>query len=404
MYRRFLGELCSLNPKLKVVGMSATPFRLDSGLLHRGNGAIFTDVAYEASIGELVVDGYLCPLVSKLGAARADLEGVKVRGGEYVARDLEETMDTHELVAGAVDEILQLCSARDKRLLFCAGVSHAQHVCAELQSRGIEAACVTGQTSGDERERLLHDFRDGKLRAVSNVNVLTTGFDAPNIDAIVLLRPTKSTGLYCQMVGRGMRLHPSKDDTLVLDFAGNILEHGPIDRVRVDTGERESGVSTAPMRECPKCQALVFLAATSCSDCGAVFERRQKAKHQTRATEAEIMVGAVDRYQVVEVDAVSYVIHRKEGKPPSLRVNYHCGLTRYSEWVCFEHGGYAQEKAAQWWMTRSTRPTPASTALALQESMWLRQPRQIVIDTQGRYTNIVEHRELRTPAGMKAAS
>lgn len=401
MYRRFLQELEDINPKLKIIGMSATPYRLDSGLLHEGDGAIFTDVAFEAPVRELVDDGYLCPLVSKLGATRADLSDVRVRGGEYVAKELEETMDKQDLVSAAVDEVLELCADRGKWLVFCCGVEHAHHVEAELIRRGISTACVTGKTPNDERDTILDDFRGGTLRAVTNVNVLTTGFDAPDIDAIILLRPTLSTGLYCQMIGRGMRPHESKTNTLVLDFAGNILRHGPIDKIRVRSRAQGGGVETAPMRECPECQALIPISVRVCAECGYEFEPKpREPKHDTRAAELDVMSDGSSSTEIVEVDRVTYRLHRKAGKPPSLRVVYHQGISSYSEWVCLEHPGYPRQKAEAWWRRRANGtgpevPETVSDALALTPTLY--EPRRIAVDLSGPYPNIVGHHDLSPP-------
>lgn len=400
MYRRLLSDLRQINPKLKAIGLTATPFRLDSGLLHQGEGAIFTDIAYEARISDLMRDGYLCPLTSKLGSSRADLARVHVRGGEYVAAELERAMDTNALVAGAVDEILALCADRNKWLLFCCGVDHARHVARELQDRGVLTGCVTGELAIPERDQILADFRTGRLRAITNVNVLTTGFDAPDIDAVILLRPTLSAGLYCQMVGRGMRLHPSKTNTLVLDFAGNLLRHGPIDRIRVRGAKEGGGVETAPMRECPNCKGLVLIAARTCEHCGHELAPRQaRATHETRAAELPVLCGLEAGLHTVDVDDVTYAVHCKPGRPPSLRVNYRCGLMTYSEWVCLEHDGYARRKALGWWQRRAptSGAVPDTVLEALRQAPALLRPRQIVVKLDGRYPEILAHKDLEPP-------
>jgi len=115
----------------------------------------------------------------------------------------------------------------------------------------------------------LKRFKDGDLKYLVNVNVLTTGFDAPNIDCVVLLRPTNSPGLFYQMVGRGFRLHSSKENCLVLDFGGNILRHGPVDDLQIK--ESDQGDGEAPAKECPECQEVIHAAYATCPECGHEF-------------------------------------------------------------------------------------------------------------------------------------
>jgi DNA repair protein RadD len=199
-----------------------------------------------------------------------------------------------------------------------------------------------------------------------------------------------------------MRLHPSKTNTLVLDFAGNILRHGPIDRIRVRAKAQGGGVETAPMRECPACKALVLISASQCDKCGHSFEskRARKPNHETKAAELEVMSGGNAALHTIEVDRVSYRRHEKPGKPSSLRVVYYCGLVSYSEWICLEHSGYPRQKAESWWRRRaerSCRHVPDSVTEALEQAQALLQPREIVVNLSGRYPNVIAHRGLRPP-------
>src|SRR5690606_5650183 len=173
-------------------------------------GRIFTDIAHEVEIGPLVEAGWLCALRSKNGASEADLSGVKVRGGEYVPSEMEAAFNVDELVEKSLDEIEAHAVDRRKWLLFCAGIAHAERVLESLRRRGHRVELVTGETPIPERDAIIARFKAGELRALVNVSVLTTGFDAPDIDAVIMMRATKSAGLYYQMVGRAMRPHPSK--------------------------------------------------------------------------------------------------------------------------------------------------------------------------------------------------
>ena len=126
-------------------------------------------------------------------------------------------------------------------LVFCCGVAHAMLVCAALHKRGIDAEVLTGAHGSTERDSIIARFKSGELRCLVNVNVLTTGFDAPNVDLLVMLRATQSPSLYVQMVGRGTRLHEGKKDCLVLDYGTNVERHGLIDDIQPPTPKSDLG-------------------------------------------------------------------------------------------------------------------------------------------------------------------
>ena len=269
MYRRFLDTLARINPQLKVIGFTATPYRTGSGMLHEGKGALFTDIAYEVSVRQLIDDGFLCPLVSKAAETRLDVCGVGSRGGEFIPGQLQAAVDLPEITQAAIDEVVRLGSDRRSWLAFCAGVEHATHVAEAIRARGFSAATIFGDTPKPERDRIIAAFKRGEIRALASMGVLTTGFNAPGVDLIAMLRPTKSTGLYVQMAGRGTRLAPGKADCLVLDFAGNVARHGPIDAVKPK--RPGSGEGDAPVKVCPDCQSILATAVRVCPDCGHAF-------------------------------------------------------------------------------------------------------------------------------------
>lgn len=394
MYRRFIDELRAVNPKLKIVGMTATPYRLDSGTLCGGEGSIFTDICYDTDLIRLIGSGYLAPLTTKLGENRTSLKGVRVRGGEYVPGDLDRVMNDPGVVGKAIKETVALCADRKKWLIFCSSVAHAERVRNELVTcYGIPTETITGDTPKAERSETIAKFKAGKLRALTNVNVLTTGFNVPDIDAMIVLRPTKSPGLHVQMMGRGMRPFPGKVDCLVLDYTNNILEHGPIDKIKVRKKEDgESVVDTEPLRECPNCASLVPIASRQCPECDYEFERDNAPKHKEKAAIGAEVLSVPSFAGWVEVDSVSYHKHEKKGKPVSLKVEYHCGITSYSEWVCLQHRGFPRNKAASWWRRRSTNgPVPNTVDDALDEVRGLLEPVKIMVSITGKFPQIIGH-------------
>jgi DNA repair protein RadD len=389
MYRRFLDALSEINPALKVIGLTATPFRTDSGMLHEGKSALFTDIAFEAPVRELIDQGYLSPLVSKQPTTQLDVSKVGTRAGDFIARDLAAAVDQEAITRAAVAEIIDYGKDRKSWLAFCSGVDHARHVAEEFQRRGITCRTIFGDTPKDERDAIIAAFKRGEIRALASMGVLTTGFNAPGVDLIALLRPTKSAGLYVQMVGRGTRLAPNKENCLVLDFAGNVRRHGPIDLVRPKR-PGEAGGGDAPTKVCPMCDSIVALSSTECPDCGYEFPAREV---KIAPTAAALPVLSPKSPQWLPVHGVSYSRHDKLGGRPSLKATYSCGLKSYSEWVCIEHQGYARQKAADWWRKRAPDvPIPLSVDEAIAQASRLTRPSDISVRPSGRYFEISGYR------------
>ena len=363
MYRTFLTDLQQINPRVRVIGLTATPFRMKSGTICAPDN-ILNHVCFEIGVRELIVQGYLCPLRTKAGALKPDTDKLHVRAGEFVANEVERLMDEDNLVLSACREIVEYTRERKSVLIFASGVAHGEHIVRVLRERyGLECGFVCGETLPFERDTALRRFRAGELQYLCNVNVLTTGFDAPNIGCVALLRPTMSPGLYYQMVGRGFRLHPGKTDCLVLDFGGNVIRHGPVDALRVGD-DASSGNGEAPAKECPQCRELIAAGYTNCPACGYAFPPREREQHDSIAASTGILSDQLTRTEH-EVTDVFYSVHLKRGAPPdaprTMRVDYRIGFNEYvSEWVCFEHEGFARQKAEHWWCARSPDPIPAT--------------------------------------------
>lgn len=393
-YREFIARCRKQNPNLRVVGLTATPYRLQGQAVPVcGPEHVLNEIAYEARIIDLIADGFLSPLISRRGGTEADLSGVTVRGGEYVEAQLGEAMLSGDLVPRTVADILQRAAGRRAGIVFCVTVAHAQAVLDELHKAGERGALVHGGTPKGERERLIAEFQAGALRWMVNVNVLSEGFDAPHIDCVAMLRPTKSPGLYYQQVGRGFRLAPGKRDCLVLDYAGNMLEHGPVDAIKVRSAKpkKAAAVETGRAKECPQCAALLAFGVRVCPECGHSFASADPA-HSDRPVDAPVLTSERAReVNVFDVTGVEYGRHEKPGKVPSLRVTYRCGLRRFSEWVCVEHLGLAGQKAAKWFAARGIRDCPRTVDDALAVADALPQPIRITVDETNKYPEIIGH-------------
>ena len=397
MYRQFLADAKIVNPNLRIVGFTATPFRLKSGTICTPDGFLNT-ICHEVGVRELIRDGYLCPLISKAGKSKANTEGLHVRGGEFITDEVESLMDDAALVKAACAEIVEQTKKRTACLVFSAGIQHGRHITSVLSSEhGIECGFVCGETPIDERDETLRRFKTGELKYLCNVNVLTTGFDAPHIDCVALVRPTMSPGLYYQMVGRGFRIHPSKQNCLVLDFGGNVLRHGPVDAIQVTTNKRSDG--DAPAKECPECQAVVAAGYSTCPQCGFAFPPPDRQQHDPKASEAGVLSGQVIDTEYDVIDTV-YRIHRKrdaeDDAPRCLRVDYMIGLNHWqSEFICIEHSGYARRKAESWWRERCLDPCPitAEEALDLADAGLLASTQRITVRSIAgeKYDRILRH-------------
>lgn len=409
MYRSMIDSARIITPDLRIIGTTATPFRMDSGPIYSKDG-IFNDIAYELTMREAIEKGWLSRLVTKCGkaATRVDLSGVRIARGDYSTAELSRAMRRGYLVQETVTDLLARSEGRKSGLIFCVDVEHVQAVVSELESRGESVCFVTGETTPIERMSMVSKFRAGEIRWLVNCEVFTTGFNATNVDCVALMRPTQSACLYVQMAGRGTRLHPGKQDCLVCDYGDLIATHGPVDLARATRPKskgNQSGAKTCPacsckthplMRECPSCgeslMAAKLVACPSCKEmtsagipqcqyCGEempeIPREKQPPRHSAVASEREIISTGktVFEDQPFPVGEVTYAEHRSKtaGKPDTMRVMYWppgkniFGRPIASEFICFDHpaGSFPLKKAADWWRARSFDPVPASVADAV---------------------------------------
>ncbi len=402
MYGKFIKKLREINPKMLIFGLTATPYRIDSGLLTEGDDALFTDIIYEITIKELIDLGYLVPLTSKATATQIDLKGVGRAGADFKPGQLQIAVDKHPITAAAVDEVIAYATSSEKPrrswLFFCAGVDHAMHVRDEVRARGYSCEAIHGETDDGDRDRWIEEFKAGKITALTNANVLTTGFNAPRIDLLAMLRPTESTALYVQMVGRGTRcmgkdieesIRNGKSDCLVLDFAGNVRRHGPVDRVTVRKPGKGGG--EAPTKECPKCHELIHASVMDCPACGHHFERDVEKNIKQTADAVPILSSSKPNW--VAVRRRTFLRHDKPGGTPSIRVEYICGSVIHKEWICPEHKGYARIVFEKWWKKHGGgEDAPLSIEATFAAVKDLKQCAEIMIKANGKHWEIVAHK------------
>lgn len=405
MYGQFLGELKLNNPKLRVCGLTATPFRTGEGPLC-GKKKLFQRIVFEAFTGDLIEQGFLCPITNKAADAEVDTEGIKTRGGEFIESDMQSVFGMVDNVKAACLETVAKCRDRKSILVFTSGVKHAEDVVRILEEQtGERVGLVTGETLAIERAGILADFKTQSLRWLVNCDVLTTGFNAKSVDAIAIMRATMSPGLFAQIVGRGLRLHPSKTNCLILDFGENIKRHGSIDDKnfgRASEEKRGQATRAAALngrgKPCPACGLDVASNAREC-ECGFMFP----VNHQGSADGSSQLTGQTPP-EVWTVVSASWCKHTKRhdpDAPPTLRIDYECrpvdsegGLltTKVSEWVCLEHpvGNFARLKAIGWWNNRSLAPVPETVeeAISLLNRGAGRMSAQITTVKKDKYTHV----------------
>lgn len=252
-------------PKARILGVTATPIRLDG----HGLADNFDVMVQGPTVAELTATGWLSPAEVYAPKQALDLRSLKVRGGDYVSSELEAMMDKPSITGSALEHYKRLCMGK-QAVAFCCSIQHAEDVAAEFRAAGITAEHVDGKMEDFERDGALMRFQRGDTKVLSSCQLISEGFDCPAIEVAILLRPTKSLGLYCQMVGRAIRPAPGKIKTIVLDHASCTAEHGFIDEPRewtLNAKERKARAKTTPISTCPKCYA-VHHPAPFCPRCG----------------------------------------------------------------------------------------------------------------------------------------
>ena len=399
MYRTFLsklGELC----EFRTVGMTATPFRGNGVWLTDGDEPLFTGIASRVSMRELLNAKFIAPLVppTKHIETRIDASHVGISNGDYKVGELSREVEKY--LAKVAIEATRIASERKKWIAFTPSVANAESLSDKLNKQGIVSAVVCGETPKQEREDLIRQFKEHQIHCLVTVLALSVGFDVPDVDCIIWCRPTKSPVLYVQGMGRGTRIADGKDDCLVLDFTDTVERLGPVDTIQ-GRAKKRSGPQEAPYSICPDCGERNAPAALVCIYCqGQIREEEEAAPMDAKVSLAALLSSASEIGELIwhDVTRVDYAIHRKEGKPDSLRVDYFSGLLRTaSEWVCFDHHGYAKEKAYQWWARRNPNGIqPNNTFVAFGLSKQLSSPARIATRKNGKYTEVKHYEFDRT--------
>lgn len=402
-YHSFLQTMENYNPRLRVWGVTATPFRLGHGYIYGrecrpGRTNLFPSLCYRIGISDLQARGFLCPVRAKEAEdIRTELAAVRTSGGEYRINDLSDLMSKPAHVGSAVKAYTDYGEDRGHVLVFCVTIDHAEKVQEAFREAGYTSGCVHSRMSLRERDRVLSDFAEGRVRVLTNVGVLTEGWDCPQTDLILLCRPTKSPALFVQMIGRGTRTAPDKEDLLVLDLAGNYRAHGDPDSPIVDIPSGAPKESDEPpgreMKVCPECNGVSQLGSMICPDCGYEWPRFQLAPIDQRVRMKDISFEP-ETYDLVEAVPTEYESRagnrmlkvELDVRPPG--GNIPMGVNHFLDIEGNAHP-YAQRKAMAWWEEYAGTEYPETIARAL--DMWwaVTLPRQVQVKQDGKYLKVV---------------
>jgi superfamily II DNA or RNA helicase len=256
-------------PKAKVVGLSATPERLDGA----GLSKYFQSMVDGPKVSWLIESGYLSKF-RLYAPSQPDLTGVHMLGGDYNRKELESAVVRPGLVGDAVTHYSKLAQGK-RAMVFCVSIKHSLSVVERFQAGGYRAAHIDGTMDQFVRDALIADFVSGRIQVLSSVDLVSEGFDLPAMEVAILLRPTKSLSLYLQQVGRALRISPGKDEAIILDHAGNAMTHGLPDDDRtwsLDGRKKRKRVKdddepAVPVKQCPDCYH-VHRPAPECPRCG----------------------------------------------------------------------------------------------------------------------------------------
>ncbi len=290
-------------PEAVRVGFTATPVRLGEG----GLGAVFDDLIDSVSTSWLIENHYLAPY-KYYSYKLADTAGLHTRAGEYVQAEVSGLMEKTKIYGDTL-ACWQKFAAGKKTIVYCASIKASEETARVFTTAGVRAVHLDGTTPKDRRAAAVNAFRRGEIDVLCNVDLFGEGFDVPDCECVILLRPTKSLTLHVQQSMRSMRYRAGKT-ALILDHVGNVFEHGLPDDVRTwsleskKRGER----GRIHVRECPMCFSVMPAPAAVCTECGYIWTKEERAALETDAAAEiiEINSAEVRRRQLKEMPFDSY--------------------------------------------------------------------------------------------------
>lgn len=406
-FARIVLALREKNSRTRFIGCTATPYRLSDGYIygsHNKPGSLpyWEKIDYECKVAILLDGGYVSPLIGKVAVSDSmvsDLSRVGLVAGDYNIGQLDAMMTKDVYLTGAVDAWKAHLHDRKKTAMFCVSIEHAEAAAQAFSDNGIPAIAVHSKMSPVESFAAMESLKNGSYKVYTSVGKLTTGMDVPDIDAIILARPTKSTALAKQILGRGMRLHEGKENCYVIDMVGITNEFGTdLDRLRVVVPKiaDDNLAQEKSLKKCVMCQTEMAVGAVECPECGYIYEvllREAQAK-ELRDIEWARKTAPVE--MGITYVSAEVITSKKSGKR-LLRLMFtgddnHWRPTRCSLWICFPGDGYTQyacKKGKERWsglFPTVEFPNTADEAITFYDDMSA--PLFMVVDKSGEYPEI----------------
>lgn len=274
-------------PNAYSIGLTATPQRLDG----TGLGNFFQKIVHGPSVSWLIENGFLAPY-RIYAPPHVSTDGLHSRMGDFMKEELNALVDRPTITGDAIKHYRRLCEGK-RAVVFCVSIKHSQHVVEQFNAAGIPAAHVDGETNIEERDRAIRRFEAGEIRVLSNVELFGEGFDLPAMEAVIMLRPTQSLGMYLQQAGRVLRPSPGKHEAIILDHAGNCERHGLPDEERnweltMDKCTKKSNGDNISVKVCPSCFAAQFSGKPECGYCGYTFPIQSREIEQKEGELVEV--------------------------------------------------------------------------------------------------------------------
>lgn len=389
MYTKLIKGLLSLNRNLKIIGFSATPYRLGQGLITDGD--IFDSIIYDNTrLGEftdLIKNGYLCKLIPSVTQTQLNTDHVKIINGRYNQRQLDNAVNRMILNEKVSKEIINRAKDRKKWMIFCANIDHSENINAILTHLGINSCCVHSKLSTKDRNCLIKGYKNGEYTAVVHNGLLSTGNNFPAIDLLAFLAPSVSPSYWIQCLGRGTRIAEGKKDCLVLDFVNNTSRLGPINDP-VLPRKKGSTPGTVPIRICEKCGIYNHATNKCCEYCGHEFPSYINCRDTPSNLELVIEEKVYENIDF-DVTEVMYYKHVKNGKRPTLRVSYFSNVKRFDEFVNIENPS-SNYYNLKWWEqhSQSDMKLPKTVDEILKISHELRIPSRITVEMSEPYPRV----------------
>lgn len=295
-------RIVAAQPRARLLGVTATPERMDGRGLGLQAGGCFDDMVLGPSAADLIGMGFLTPARVYAPAEKPDFSGVRTKGGDFDAKQLEARVNVATITGDVVAHYRKLASGLPT-IAFCITVQHAQDVAASFRAAGFRAVCGHGGMAQGERDAAINGLATGDVQILTTCDLVSEGLDVPTVSAAILLRPTKSLGLYLQQVGRGLRPAPGKQHLVVLDHAGCTTMHDMPDAPRAwSLKGRPKSPAEPDMQHCPECLA-VQRTARVCTACGFEFWEEEEEREGRSLVQEDGELVEMDEARIAKLRA-----------------------------------------------------------------------------------------------------